>query len=151
MALDVLVLGGFVFEDFATPETLPGGGKQRLHVHKLPGGDRVIDAMGPDDDDRQFDVIHVGSSALDEVLTLDGMRIAGEPLPYSNGAEARVVVISSFTWKIEKFNVIHSSISLTPVDNPAGAGLGIAASLDSLILSDFDAAGATAGINFGLS
>ena len=121
--LDVLVLGGFVFTNFAVPETLPGGGKHQLHVHKLPGGDRVIDAMGPDDDDRNFEGLHVGSGALDEVLTLDQMRIAGAPLGYSNGAEARVVVISSFTWKIEKFNVIHSSISLTPIDNPSRCGV----------------------------
>ena len=142
MPLDALALGPFLFTDFAVPDTLPGGGKHQLIVHKLPGGDRIVDAMGPDDDDRQFTVIHVGSQAQAEVETLDQMRISGQPWPYSNGMEARTVVIASFTWKVERFNVIHSTISLTPVDNPAG-GTSVLSSLDSLIGSDLASAVAT--------
>lgn len=135
MALDALVLGPFLFQDFAVPDTLPGGGKQQMHVHKLPGGDRVIDTMGPDDDDRQFTDIHVGSQAQAEVETLDQMRISGQPWPYSNGMEARTVVIASFSWHVERFNVIHSTICLTPVDNPSGGG-SAGSSLDDLIGAD---------------
>ena len=140
MSLDALALGSCVFTDFAAPELLPGGGKQQMRVHKLPGGDRYIDTMGPDDDDRQFDVLHVGASAQDDVLTLDQMRISGQPWPYSNGMEARTVVISALTWRVEKFNVIHTSLTLTPVDNPSGSGTGTS-SLDSLVGSDLSGPG----------
>ncbi len=147
MANDALVLGGYLFTDFAVPDTLPGGGKQQLNIKKLPGGDRVIDAMGPDDDDRTFEVVHVGSQAADDVLALDQMRIAGAPLPYSNGMEARIVVISSLTWKVEKYpNVVHMTISLTPADNPFG-GAGGEPSIDGLIGLDLGNALAIAASN----
>jgi hypothetical protein len=45
----VLVLGPVAFSDFEDPERIRFGGAQRLAVHKLPGGARVIDALGPDD------------------------------------------------------------------------------------------------------
>ena len=151
MPNDVLALGPFLFTDFAVPETLPGGGKQQLRVHKLPGGDRIVDAMGPDDDDRSFEVLHVGSGSADDVLLLDQMRISGLPYPYSNGMEARIVVIASHTWKVEKFpNVIHSSLTLTPVDNPGGSGAAVS-SIDSLIGSDLGGASGVAADNVASS
>ena len=78
MALDVMILGPFVFTDFAVPDRLPFGGKQHMTVHKMPGGSRVIDCMGPDDDDRSWSGILWGDDALAEALTLDAMRRAGE-------------------------------------------------------------------------
>lgn len=138
MSLDVLVLGSFVFTEFAVPELLPSGGRQQMRVHKMPGGDRIIDTMGPDDDDRQFSVLHVGESALDDALTLDAMRISGQPYAYSNGVEARIVVIAAAPFKVEKFNVVHQDLVLTPVDNPAGTS-GSSAGSDDLISSDASA------------
>lgn len=146
MSLDVLALGPFVFTEFAVPELLPAGGKQQLRVHKLPGGDRYIDAMGPDDDDRSFEVLHVGESALADAQTLDQMRISGQPWPYSNGVEARTVVIASASYRVEKFNVVHQSIVLIPVDNPGGSSAS-SSSLDTLVGSDLDSAGSSASDN----
>ena len=39
-------LGDFTFADFEVPEELPFGGEQALGVHKLIGGQKVVDAMG---------------------------------------------------------------------------------------------------------
>jgi hypothetical protein len=36
---------------FANPETMPWGGAQRVGVHQLPAGVRIIDSLGPDDSD----------------------------------------------------------------------------------------------------
>ncbi len=146
MPLDALVLGPFVFDTWATPEQLPLGGKHTFNTKKLMGGDRVIDAMGPDDDDRSFSGIHYGSTALADAQTLDALRIAGLPLPYSNGAEARTVVITSFTYEVEKFNVIHFKIDLMTVDNPAG-DQSAPASVDSLASDDFASGSATVATN----
>ena len=44
-----LLLGPVLFRDFELPGQITWGGKQRLAVHHLPGGRRVIDAMGRDD------------------------------------------------------------------------------------------------------
>lgn len=147
MPNDVLALGPFAFEDFAVPDTLPGGGKHQLKVHKMPGGDRVVDCMGPDDDDRTFTVVIVSSDAMDQCLTLDAMRIQGGAWPYSNGMEARVVVIAACTWTVEKFpNVIHVTLTLTPADNPAGPQ-GASGASDDQQNQDLDSANATASDN----
>jgi hypothetical protein len=139
MSLDILVLGSFVFTDFAVPELLPAGGRQQMRVHKMPGGDRIIDTMGPDDDDRQFSVLHVGEDALADALTLDAMRISGQPSPYSNGVEARIVVIAAAPFRVEKFNVVHQDLVLTPVDNPGGSSASASSSPDELFASDASA------------
>ena len=44
-----LTLGGVVFADFEIPDSINFGGEQVLSVHQLPGGTRVIDALGPSD------------------------------------------------------------------------------------------------------
>jgi hypothetical protein len=55
MSTDTLTLGGIVFDDFSTPHHMPLGGQQAMVVHRLPGGSRVIDTLGPDDDDYSWD------------------------------------------------------------------------------------------------
>ena len=47
---DTLTLGGISFDGFSTPHAMGAGGKQAMVVHKLPGGRRVIDTLGPDED-----------------------------------------------------------------------------------------------------
>lgn len=143
MSLDVLALGPFVFTEFAVPELLPAGGRQQMRLHKMPGGNRRVDAMGPDDADRVFEVLHVGVGALAAAQTLDQMRISGRAWPYSNGVEARTVIIQAAEYRLEKFNVIHQALVLTPIDNPAGASA-MPASTDMLIQADLGAASATA-------
>ncbi len=150
LPLDALVLGPFVFDNWSTPEQLPLGGAHKLNVKMMPGGDRIIDAMGPNDADRSFSGIHYGSTALADAQTIDQLRIAGMPLPYSNGAEARTVVIADFTYDIEKFNVIHYKLDLMLVDNPGGDD-DSSDSADDLMASDFGGADNTIATNSGVT
>lgn len=141
MALDVLSLGPFVFDGFAVPEKLPAGGRQHLVVHKMPGGSRTIDAMGPDDIDRAWSGTMWGAAALSDALTLDALRRSGEPLPYSNGVEARSVVILEFLYEVRKFQCVEYSIILTPTDSYGGGGTGFAigfgfGGIESLVSAD---------------
>jgi hypothetical protein len=53
------------------------GGKQALTVHRLPGGGRVIDALGPDDADISWAGILSGGNAADRARLLDGLRRNG--------------------------------------------------------------------------
>ena len=142
MPTDVLTLGPFVFTDFAVPEKLPFGGKQQLHVHKMPGGSRVIDAMGADDIDRLWSGTLWGDTALSDALTLDAMRRAGEPLPYSNGVESRTVVILEFLPMVRKVTCVEYSIILVCADGGEGNGGlgGLFGAIDSLVSSDIGAA-----------
>lgn len=122
MPTDTLALGPFVFTDFAVPDKLMAGGKQQLVVHRMPGGDRVIDAMGPDDSDRIFGGTFWGDDALAQALTLDAWRRSGTVLPYSNGVEARSVIIHEFTFEVHKFTQVAYAIILTPTDSFGGGG-----------------------------
>ena len=47
-------LGSVSFRSFEVPATINVGGAQRLAVHRLLGGIRVIDALGRDDSDISF-------------------------------------------------------------------------------------------------
>lgn len=138
-ALDVLTLGPFVFTDFAVPERLPFGGKQQMTIHKMPGGNRTIDCMGPDDDDRTWSGTFWGEGALAQALTLDALRKAGEPLPYANGVEAHIVVISEFRPKVRKFQCVEYDITVVIADGGGGGGSGIA-SIGAAVISDLSAA-----------
>ena len=83
MPLDVLLLGPIAFTDYSPPECLPFGGRQQMAVHKLIGGQRVIDTLGPDDEDIQWSGRFFGAGALSTCLALDSLRAAGQVLPLS--------------------------------------------------------------------
>ena len=145
MSLDVLTLGPFVFDDFSVPERMPFGGRQKMTVHKMPGGSRVIDCMGPDDIDRLWNGTLWGDNALSDAFTLDALRRSGEQLPYSNGIESRTVVILEFLPLVRKFTCVEYSIILTTVDN-SGGGFGGFGALDEALGVDLSAAAGLLGL-----
>lgn len=138
MPSDVLILGGVVFDAFSTPSAMGAGGKQDLVVHKLPGGSRVIDTLGPDEDNIVWSGEFFGDDAYANALVLDGMRAAGQVVPLIFGGQTRQVIIDSFTYKVRRMPVwVEYSVSCTVFSNPALGILGFgASSLDSLILLD---------------
>lgn len=137
MPIDTLILGGLTFDGFSTPADLPFGGHQQMHIHKLPGGSRAIDCIGPDDENRHWKGTLYGADALSQALTLDALRKAGTPVPYISGIEARTVIIGEFRASVERMNVIHYSLSLVTAD---GGDSGAPASTpDALVGSDLSA------------
>ena len=91
-----LTLGPVAFAGFELPSSITLGGKQRLAIHKLPGGIRIIDAMGPDPADLGWSGIFTGPDAADRARTLDTLRVAGLQLLLSWDAFLYTVVIESF-------------------------------------------------------
>lgn len=143
MPTDSLILGPFEFTAFAPPEKMPGGGKHRHHVHKLPGGSRVIDMLGPDDADVTWSGVIYADDAYDQALTLDGMRCAGLPMPLMWGGQFLLVVIGEFTYKVRKMpQVVEYHITCVVAANPMhGGGLGgIVAGVGDLIGADLGGA-----------
>lgn len=125
MATDFLTLGGIVFDDWSTPEHPPFGGEQALVVHQLPGGRRVIDTLGPNDDDIEWHGRFWGPNAIGQAMLLDGLRAAGTPLPLSFGGQAWLVIIARFHAKIERYpQDILYEISCTVASNPMQGALG---------------------------
>jgi hypothetical protein len=76
----LLALGSFEFVDFEVSGEVSFGGAQKLAIHKLIGGTRVIDVMGRDDSDVTWSGIFSGGDAGDRARVLDAMRAAGAPL-----------------------------------------------------------------------
>ena len=92
----VLALGPVTFQDFEVPSGINFGGAQRLAVHRLPGGARIIDAMGRDDAQITFSGVFSGPNASWRARSLDELRSAGAVLPITWDAFFLSVIISDF-------------------------------------------------------
>ena len=90
------VLGPVAFLGFEVPERITLGGKQRLAVHTLPGGTRIVDAMGPDDGELAWSGMISGIDAVERVRQLDELRRAGQALPLGWDGWRFTVIISRF-------------------------------------------------------
>lgn len=91
-----ITLGGIAFDGFELPESVPWGGEQRLTVHKLPGGARVVDAMGPDDRPITWSGVFHGPDASGKARAVDAMRVSGSRVDLIWGDEIREVLVSGF-------------------------------------------------------
>ena len=91
-----LTLGPVAFAGFELPSSITIGGRQRLAIHRLPGGLRIIDALGPDPADIAFSGIFTGPDAADRARLLDTLRVAGATLPLAWDAFTYSVVIENF-------------------------------------------------------
>ncbi|MGH7211420.1 MAG: hypothetical protein ACREF1_08165, partial [Acetobacteraceae bacterium] len=81
MADIALLLGPVAFQGFEVPACINIGGAQRVAVHRLIGGARVIDSLGRDDSELRFEGVFSGRDATLRARTLDQLRAAGAPLP----------------------------------------------------------------------
>jgi len=93
----VLVLGPVVFQDFEVASGVLFGGRQRLAVHRLPGGARVIDALGRDDSRISFSGYFSGPDATSRARVLDGLRATGAVLPITWDVFYYSALISEFS------------------------------------------------------
>lgn len=135
----MLILGSIIFLDFEIPEQVPLGGDQAVSVHKLLGGARVIDTMGPDDRDIEWSGLFFGFDAISRARTIDALRISGEEVPLLIDSEMRTVVVRSFKWDFQRPYQIPYSISCVVASTPF-LGLG-PSSLDDLVTIDLAAVG----------
>jgi len=144
---DILTLGGISFDGFSTPNKMMGGGNQAMVVHKLPGGSRVIDTLGPDEANVVWSGEFFGNNSYSNALALDGMRAAGQVIPLTWGGQFRSVIIDNFIYHVRRMPVwVEYSISCTVYQNPAlGILGGIASSIDSMIASDLSSAVSSLG------
>jgi hypothetical protein len=145
---DTLTIGGISFDGFSTPDKMPGGGNQAMVVHKLPGGNRVIDTLGPDEANVIWSGFFYGNDAYANALALDGMRAAGQVLSLTWGGQFRSVLIDSFTYNVRRLPVwVEYNISCTVYQNPAlGVLSPTLSSVDALIGSDLSVAAAAAAL-----
>lgn len=92
----MLTLGPIVFGSFEVPERITLGGRQRLAVHQLPGGGRVVDAMGGDDGELAWSGILSGPEAPARARALDRLRRGGLAWPLAWDGWRFTAVVSRF-------------------------------------------------------
>ncbi len=90
-----MTLGDVLFSAFEIPESVTFGGSQKLIIQTLPGGGRIIDAMGRDDDDISWNGILTGVDAAARARLLDGMRCSGGAVLLIWDTFAYTVVVSN--------------------------------------------------------
>lgn len=115
MADFTLTLGGVQFKSFEIPDSIKAGGAQVLETHKYGGGQRSVDAFGPDDDAISWQGAFLDSDAEARCQQLDSLRKAGAPVDLSFGSFSYSVVIKAFTFDYTKFYWINYSLSLEVV------------------------------------
>jgi hypothetical protein len=142
MATDTLSLAGIVFDDFSAPSRLPFGGRQAMVIHKLPGGSRAIDTLGPDEDDIAFEAQFFGNDAWAKVQALEGVRAAGQVVPLIFNGQTRLVILSAFLPKDRRFPVwFEYALVCTVYQNPGLGILGaVAQGVDSMLQADLSLA-----------
>jgi hypothetical protein len=89
-------LGSINFQDFEVPQSVRFGGRQRLAVHALAGGRRIVERLGPDDDDIVFRGIFSGQAAETRARALDNLRLSGEIIWLTWESFRRRVILKSF-------------------------------------------------------
>ena len=128
MSNQTLLLGSVQFADFELPTSITWGGAQSLAVHRLPGGVRVIDAMGRDDAALSWSGIFTGPDAATRAQALDLMRADGAVLPLAWQGFSYSAVIAKFEADYRRSNWIAYRIECTVLRDEA-------ASLSNLALS----------------
>ncbi len=147
--MSVLLLGPVVFEAFEVPAKIGFGGHQRIVVHTLPGGARVLDAMGRDDAPITWTGAFSGPDAMLRARLLDTLRSEGAVWTLAWDAFSFSVVVAEFHAQYERSNWIPYRISCTVLADNAAALLQAVAGLGGQMLSDLAAAGGFQGVDVG--
>ena len=137
---DFLLLGPVTFQRFELPPRIGFGGEQRLAVHRLPGGARVIDAMGPDEAPIAWSGAFAGPDAADRARALDLLRAEGLPLPLAWDAFAYLVVIAAFEAIYERPNWVPYRIACAVLLDPTQAVATLTGPLAASVGADLSAA-----------
>ena len=134
-------LGAFQFATFEIPERISWGGSQRIAVHELVGGQRVLDAMGRSDRALTWSGLFRGPNATDRARFLDTMRAQGAQQKLTFGQLVYTVIVREFEPDYERFYQIPYRIVLEVVADLANPVTNLSpASIDSDIATDYSAA-----------
>jgi hypothetical protein len=131
-----LLLGPIAFQDFEVPCGVNFGGRQRLAVHRLPSGLRVVDTLGRDDADICFTGIFTGPDATLRARSIDEMRVAGLALPLTWDVFFYTVLVAEFYADYCNQAWIPYWIRCTVLQDEASILIEATVSLASAVISD---------------
>lgn len=145
-----LILGPVEFQHFEVPARINMGGAQRLAIHYLSDGARVIDALGRDDADISFSGSFSGSDATLRARMLDEMRVSGQTYVLCWDIFLYSVVIKRFEADFRTGWWIPYRMTCAVVRDEASALIEAIASAAESVLGDVASAqvyAATAGVD----
>lgn len=91
-----VILGNLVLTGIEVPDTLQVGGRQMLVVHRLPGGGRVVDALGNDPGRLELKGRFLGPDAQMRAQAVERIRMAGQQVAFSAAGLSVQVWIAQF-------------------------------------------------------
>ncbi|GAN55272.1 hypothetical protein [Tanticharoenia sakaeratensis] len=91
-------LDNFTLTGMEVPSVLRVGGQQRLIVHQLPGGDRLIDSAGGDPNRIEMAGTFTGQNALARAQTLQKLYQRGKPIRFIAAAVSTQAFIFDYAY-----------------------------------------------------
>lgn len=144
MAGTGVILGPVVFDGFEIASGVAFGGGQRLVVHDLPGGRRVVDALGRQDMTIGFQGFFSGTDATLRARLVDELRASGALLPLTWDVFFYSVVIRSFVADYRCGWWIPYRLECLVVRDEASALIETAVDLGASVIADLGVAAAQA-------
>jgi hypothetical protein len=112
-----VTLGPVRFHGLGKPKSMPIGGKQAITTHKIPGGARVMDAMGPDNADIAWSGYLDGLNAGVTARTLDRLRQSGQAITLAWDVFSYQVLVSEFHCETRHIPMPYKITCAVIVDN----------------------------------
>ncbi|MFG1388803.1 hypothetical protein [Xanthobacter versatilis] len=119
MANTGLSLGGVRFSDWELPERIPFGGRHHVAVHRMIGGKRVVDALGPDPRPLSWSGRFRGANALSRARSLDTMRASGRQVSCTYMGLHYLVVVTNVNFDAERPYEVPYTVTCEVVQDSA--------------------------------
>ncbi len=140
MTYTSVVLGDIALQDFEVPEKIEFGGAQRVIVHELIGGGRVVDALGGQPQEVSFSGFLSGATAVARAQALEIICTAGEIISLSWQNFYYRVIVADFFIDYEKSWWMPFTIRCAVVQDSVSPPQGSTVPISNLIAGDLAAA-----------
>jgi hypothetical protein len=117
-----VTLGPVQFTGMSLPTSISIGGEQLMSVQKLPGGARIIDVMGQDDNDIGWAGYLDGQFATEIACVLDKIRRSGQAVTLAWDVFSYQVVVCKFSCQIRHAPMPYKISCTVVADNTLVAG-----------------------------
>lgn len=141
-----VLLGNIQFAEREVPDTIKFGAKQMLAVHKVMGGNRTIDAIGPDPEPISWSGLFLGESASVRARMCDELAKSGEEVNLFWGTFSFIVVVSDFQAIYKHEWEVRYTIHCVVVSDPPTPQPSIDTFIDGDFTQIFNIANATPGV-----
>ncbi|GBQ79229.1 hypothetical protein LU298_13555 [Komagataeibacter intermedius] len=131
-----VTIGGLTLTGMEVPHLIRDGGAQQVAVHRLPGGNKIIDAVGNDPDRLELSGTFVGPTAIERAWMLRQMRIAGQPVAFSGAGLSLLVRIVQYSYDYTQKGIVIPYRLVLEQPPQVAATSGVTSGLSALVGDD---------------